>query len=238
MFNAQKKNATRDANNNKQRKIGKESIFAPFDNKDGNKEVYVRRKISSTRKKDQTESCSRKIRSETKMMTKKNPGRRKVKQEKEKDMIAAAWTEKAEAVIETREIVLYDQETNANTAAKTKGNDNRTQGKTERTTEMTEVNESDNMTVTRDERPGHRMMADDVIDPCDFSSTTMLEVAVQPKCDMDAGKSDGNEIENDAVRPKCDEDAASKHEKKAKDSSSSKKITWRIWWGYKCSRKN
>ena len=36
---------------------------------------------------------------------------------------------------------------------------------------MTEVNESDNMTVTGDELPGHRMLTDDVIDLCDFSSS-------------------------------------------------------------------
>ena len=68
-----------------------------------------------------------------------------------------------------------------------------------------------------------------MIDLCDFSSTTVSEDraprrvcqdhlsgafnandedAVRPKCDMDAEKSDGNEIENDAVRSKCDEDAA------------------------------
>ena len=134
-------------------------------------------------------------------------------------MIAAARTEKAEAEIETREIVPHDQETNANTAAakekpvtvrcnahsqrnnneETMGNDNRPQNKTERNTETTEVKKSDNMTVTRDERPGHRMLADDVIDPCDFSSTTMLEVAVRPKCDMDAEKPILQ-----AARPNCD----------------------------------
>ena len=122
--------------------------------------------------------------------------------------------------------------------------------KTERNTETTEVNESDNMIVTRDERPGHRMLADDVIDSCHFSSTPMLEVEVRPKCDMDAGKPDGNETENDAVRPKrdmdaekivnvndavrpeCDEeaaagdeDAAGKHEKKARGrAAAAKKI--------------
>ena len=70
--------------------------------------------------------------------------------------------------------------------------------------------------------------------------------AAHPKCDMDAGKSDGNEIENDtvrpmdaekivivndAVRPKCDEEAAagdedaaaSKQEKKAKDRAAAAK---------------
>ena len=73
-------------------------------------------------------------------------------------------------------------------------NDNRTQSKTERNTETTEVNESDNMAVTRDERPGHRMLADDVIDPFDFSSTTMVEVVVRPKCDEEAAG--GEELQN------------------------------------------
>ena len=48
------------------------------------------------------------------------------------------------------------------------------------------MNESDNMTVTGDDRPEHRMLTDDVIDLCDFSSTSMLEDAVRPKRDMDA----------------------------------------------------
>ena len=86
----------------------------------------------------------------------------------------------------------------------TMGNDNGTQSKTERISETTEVKDLDNMTVTRDERPGHRVLADDVIDLCDFSSTAMLEVAVSPTCDINVGKSDGNEIENDAVRTKRD----------------------------------
>ena len=91
-------------------------------------------------------------------------------------MIAVARTGQAEAELETREIAPHDQEKNANTAAaketvrcnahsqrsnneETMGNDNRTQKKTERNTETTDVNESDNMIVTRGERPGHRMLA-------------------------------------------------------------------------------
>ena len=92
------------------------------------------------------------------------------------------------------------------------------------------------------------MLADDVIDPCDRSSTTILEVAVRPKCDigaespiveavrpkidMDTEKSAELSKENDAVCPRCDEeatvvdwDAASKREKKAKDrTAAAKKI--------------
>ena len=87
-----------------------------------------------------------------------------------------------------------------------------------------------------------------MIDPCDRSSTTILEVAVRPKCDMDAEspiveavrpkidmdteKSAEIAKENDAVCPKCDEeativdwDAASKREKKANDrAAAAKKI--------------
>ena len=102
--------------------------------------------------------------------------------------------------------------------------------KTDKTTEMTEAIESDNMIETCDDRPGHRMMADDhVIDLCDFSSTTISEDRVQrrvcqdhisgafnandedgvsSKRDMDAEKSSEKVNENDAVPPKCDEDAA------------------------------
>ena len=66
----------------------------------------------------------------------------------------------------------------------------------------------------------------------------MLKVAVRPKRDMDAQKIVN---ENDAARPECDEaaavdeDAASKQARKEGEwhSSSSKKDTWRKWWGYK-----
>ena len=81
------------------------------------------------------------------------------------------------------------------------------ENKTQKNAEMTEVNESDNTTVTGDERSGHCMQTDDVIDLCDFSSTSMLEVAVRPKRDMDAEKPIDNEIANEAVRPKSDIDA-------------------------------
>ena len=94
---------------------------------------------------------------------------------------------------------------------------------------MIEVSESDNMIVTGDERPGHRMLTDDVIDLCNFSSTSMLEDAVRPKRDMDAEKSAETEIESDAVHPKCDgeaaavdEDAANKQEQKANDGAARK----------------
>ena len=164
------------------------------------------------------------------MKTKTTPGTTEAEAEKE-NMTVVVRTEKAEAEIETREIVPHDQEMNANTAAakekpvtvrynahfteneETMRNDNRTRNKTERNTETTEVNESDKITVTRDERPGNRILADDVIHPCDFS--------ISPKRDMDAEKIVN---ENEAVRPKCDdeaaavdEDASSKQEKKAND---------------------
>ena len=70
------------------------------------------------------------------------------------------------------------------------------------------MNESDNTTETCDERPGHRILADDyVIDLCDFSSITISEEAVRPMRDMDAEEPIDNEIEKDAVRPKSDMDA-------------------------------
>ena len=134
---------------------------------------------------------------------------------------------KAESEMHTRETAPHDQEADANTAAAKEKpvtvrcnaysqrsnkngaicNYNRNQNKTPKNTEMTEVNESDNMTVTGDERPGHRMLTDDVIDLCDFSSTSMLEDAVRPKRDMDAEKPIDNEIGNEAVRSKSDMDA-------------------------------
>ena len=160
---------------------------------------------------------------------------------KEKEM-KVAWAKKVEAAIEARETAPHDQEVDANTAAakeesvtgrcsaQPQGSENRIQNKTDTTTETTEAIESDNMTETRDDRPGNRMLTDDnVIDLCDFSSTTISEDrvqrracqdhfsgafnandgdAVRPKRDMDAEKPDDKEIESDAVRPKCDEDAA------------------------------
>ena len=42
---------------------------------------------------------------------------------------------------------------------------------------------------------------------CDMDAENPIVEAAHPKCDMDAGKSDGNEMENDAVRPKRDMDA-------------------------------
>ena len=51
---------------------------------------------------------------------------------------------------------------------------------------MTEMSESDEMTVTGEERPGHRVLTDVVTDLYDCSSTSTLEVAVRPKSDMDA----------------------------------------------------
>ena len=64
---------------------------------------------------------------------------------------------------------------------------------------MTEVNASDNVTVTGDERPGHRVPTDDVIGLCDCSNTSTMDVAVRPKSEMDAEKSAETENENDAV---------------------------------------
>ena len=74
----------------------------------------------------------------------------------------------------------HDQEADANTAAKekpvtvrcnahpqrsnneeTRCNYNRNQNKTENNTVITEVNDSDNMIVAGEERPGHRVLIDD-----------------------------------------------------------------------------
>ena len=53
----------------------------------------------------------------------------------------------------------------------TVGNDNGTQRQTEKYGDDWEVTETDTMTETCDERPGHRMLADDyLIDLCDFST--------------------------------------------------------------------
>ena len=107
-------------------------------------------------------------------------------------------------------------------------NDNRTRSKTKKQTKTTEENESDRRIATRQERLGHLMMAIDVVDLCNFTSSATMEVparpehkdaeklidneteneAVRPKCDMDAEESDGCLIENDAVCPKRDMDAA------------------------------
>ena len=72
---------------------------------------------------------------------------------------------------------------------------------------MTEVNESDNVTVTGDERPGHRVLTDDVIGLCHCSNTSTWEIAVRLNRDMDAEEPIDNEIVNEAARPKRDMDA-------------------------------
>ena len=69
------------------------------------------------------------------------------------------------------------------------------------------MHKSHNMTVTGDERPGHRVLPDDVIGLCGCSNTSTLEVAVGPKCDMAAEKLIDNEIVTEAVRPKRDMDS-------------------------------
>ena len=82
-----------------------------------------------------------------------------------------------------------------------------TEKQTQNNTEMAEVSDSDTMIVTGEERPGHRVLTDDVIGLCVCSNTSTLEVAVRPKRDMDAEQLIDNEIANEAVRPKRDMDA-------------------------------
>ena len=148
--------------------------------------------------------------------------RRKLKQKKKKK--AAARTEKVVAQTDTRETALHVHQADANTAAAnekpvttgcgahsqknddemTRRNYNRIQNKTPNNTVLTEMCDSDDMTVAGEERPGHRVLTDDVIGLYDYSSTSTLEVAVRPKRDMDADKLIDNVIENETVRPKCD----------------------------------
>ena len=125
----------------------------------------------------------------------------------------------------TRETAPQDQEADANTAAAKKkpmtarcntqpqrsnneekrSNYNRNQNKPQNNAELTEVNQSD--TVRGDERPGHRVLTDDVIGLCDCSNTSALEAAVRPKCDTNAEEPIVNEIVKDSVHPKSDMDA-------------------------------
>ena len=79
---------------------------------------------------------------------------------------------------------------------------------------MTEVSDSDDMTVTGEERPGHRVLTDDVIGLYDCSSTSTLEVAVHPKRDMDADKLIDNETTRGAARPRSDMDVEKSVENK------------------------
>ena len=163
-------------------------------------------------------------------MRKEEPqGRRKLKQQ-----LLGQGRQKQR---DTRETAPHDQEADANIAAakekpmtarcnaqsqrsnneETRGNYNRNQNRTQNSAEMTEVNESDNMTVTDEERPGHRVLTDDVTGLCDCSNTSALEAAVRPKCDMDAEKPIDNEIANDAVCPKRDDEAAAVDEDATKE---------------------
>ena len=84
----------------------------------------------------------------------------------------------------------------------TRSNNDRIQNKTPNNTVMMEMSDSDDMIVTGEERPGHCVLTDDVMGLYDCSSTSTLEVAVRPKCDMDAEKSVENKNEYDAARSK------------------------------------
>ena len=171
-------------------------------------------------------------------------------------MTAVARAEKAESETDTIQTAPHDQEADAmhnHREATTKRQGVTTTETTTRlkmTAETTEVNELDNMIVTAGERPGHRVLIDDVSGLCDCSNTSPLEAAVRPKRDMDAEKPIGTEImkdtvrhkcdmdaeksaetvnENDAVRPKCDDEAAgvdddatNKQEKIANDKAAAK----------------
>ena len=71
---------------------------------------------------------------------------------------------------------------------------------------MTEVNESDNVTVTGDERPGHRVLTDDVIGLSECPNTSALEAVVRPKRDMDVEEPIVNEIMSDMDADSRDRD--------------------------------
>ena len=72
---------------------------------------------------------------------------------------------------------------------------------------MTVMRDSDDTTVIGQECPGHRVLTDVVKDLYDCSSTSTLEAAVRPKCNLDADELIDNLIENEAVRPMSDMDA-------------------------------
>ena len=97
-------------------------------------------------------------------------------------MIAVAWAGIAESETDTIQTAPHDQEADAmhNHREATTKRQGVTTGTTTRlkiTAETTEVNESDNMIVTADERPGHRVLIGDVGGLCDCSNTSPLEAA-------------------------------------------------------------
>ena len=242
VINAHEKNGSRDANSDKQRQIAKE-----IDNKDGNKEASTFEERSQELEEKINKKLQPQLRSETKWWRKnlRDDGSwsRKRKRYDSSSLGGESWSSDRNK---------RDQETNANTAAarekpltvrcnahsqrskneETLGNDNRTQSKTERNSETT---------VTRDERPGHLILAHDVIDPCDFSSTTMLEVAgrsspsqVRHGCWKIGWQRDrerrtqarhgcGEDCERERRSPSQVRRAASKHEKKSKDRAAAAK---------------
>ena len=116
-------------------------------------------------------------------MRKEEPqGRRKLKQKEKKEMRAVARTGIAESETDTIQTAPHDQEADAmhNHREATTKRQGVTTGTTTRlkiTAETTEVNESDNMIVTADERPGHRVLIGDVGGLCDCSNTSPFEAA-------------------------------------------------------------
>ena len=132
----------------------------------------------------------------------------------------------------------------------TRSNYNRIQSTTPKNTLTMEMSDTDSMIVTGEERPGHRVLTDDVTCLYDCSCTSTLELAVRPKRDMDADelidnetargaahpksdmvaeKSVENKNEHDAVRSKCDDEAEAvdedaKHKQGMNKNEGAKKI--------------
>ena len=97
-------------------------------------------------------------------------------------------------------------------------------------TVMTAMRNSADRTVTGEERPGHPVLRDLVTELYDCPSTSTLDSAVRPKCDMDAEEPIDIVIEKDAVRPKSDMDAVGAAAKKTpedKDEVSNEDVEFR-----------
>ena len=78
------------------------------------------------------------------------------------------------------------------------------------------------MTLTDEERPGHRVLTDVVTDLYDYSTTSIMEVVVRPERDMDTNKL----IENEAGRNKYDMDMEKSIDLLIEKTHSVSRATW------------
>ena len=171
-----KKNCLHDADNNKQKMTTMGNIRARIGKEDGDKEAFMfEERCQELEEEIKHEAAAAK----TNLKQKKYGSTAETTEaeaEKEKEKKAVARTEKAVAETDTRETEPHVHQAEANKRSQTtrcnahsqrnkemtRSNYNRIQNKIPNYMVMTEVSDSDDISVTGEERPGHRVFADDV----------------------------------------------------------------------------